>query len=654
MTQNPYLWLIPVLPLAGAAINGIFGRGLPKKAITATALGFCGAVFLLALKIAFGFSASEAPYSFELAPWIRAGSFQADFSFYLDQLSLVMLLVVTGVGFLIHIYSVGYMADDDGYYRFMSYLNLFMFFMLTLVLAKNYLLMFIGWEGVGLASYLLIGFWFTRDSAAAAGKKAFIVNRIGDFGFLIALFLMIQHFGSLDFSRVFAAVQPLQPEIAGTGLLTSIGLLLMVGAAGKSAQIPLYVWLPDAMEGPTPVSALIHAATMVTAGVYMVARSHVIFERAPGALTVVAVIGTLTALFAATIGIAQTDIKKVLAYSTVSQLGYMFMACGVAAFSSGIFHLMTHAFFKGLLFLAAGSVIHGVGGEQDMRKMGGLRTFMPWTFATMGIATLAIAGIPPLAGFWSKDEILGRAYNANPLYWLIGIITAFITSFYMFRLMYMTFGGDYRGAPVGESNGHDDHAHGHGHGWPHESPWVMLGPLVVLAILSVIGGFVGIGSGFEHFLAPVFQTAPGAELAGEPSGEAANKGLEYLLMGVSATVAFAGWFFAYLLYSRRPELPARIATSLGGLYRAVVNKYYVDEFYASLFVKPLVEGSTAILWKGMDQGVIDATVNNAADSARHVSDNVRRMQSGNLRSYAGWVAAGGAVVIAYMVWMGVR
>ncbi len=654
MTPNPYLWLIPVLPLAGAAINGVFGRGLPKKAITAIALGFCGAAFLLALKIALGFSPSEAPYSFELAPWIRAGSFQADFSFYLDQLSLVMLLVVTGVGFLIHIYSVGYMADDDGYYRFMSYLNLFMFFMLTLVLAKNYLLMFIGWEGVGLASYLLIGFWFTKDSAAAAGKKAFIVNRIGDFGFLIALFLIIKHFGSLDFTRVFAAVQPLQPEIAGTGLLTSIGLLLMVGAAGKSAQIPLYVWLPDAMEGPTPVSALIHAATMVTAGVYMVARSHVIFERAPGALTVVAVIGTLTALFAATIGIAQTDIKKVLAYSTVSQLGYMFMACGVAAFSSGIFHLMTHAFFKGLLFLAAGSVIHGVGGEQDMRKMGGLRTFMPWTFATMGIATLAIAGIPPLAGFWSKDEILGRAYNANPLYWLLGIVTAFITSFYMFRLMYMTFGGDYRGAPVGGTHGRDHHGHGHGHGSPHESPWVMLGPLVVLAILSVIGGFVGIGGGFEHFLAPVFQTAPGMELTGEASAEAANKGMEYLLMGVSATVAFAGWFFAYLLYTRRPELPARIASSLGGLYRAVANKYYVDELYASLFVKPLVEGSTAILWKGVDQGVIDATVNNAADEARHVSDNVRHMQSGNLRSYAGWVAAGGAVVIAYMVWMGVR
>ncbi|MFY9559296.1 MAG: NADH-quinone oxidoreductase subunit L, partial [Terriglobales bacterium] len=457
MTPNPYLWLIPVLPLAGAAINGFFGRRSSKKAISAVALVFCGAAFLLALKIAFGFSSAEAPYYFDLAHWIRAGSFQADFSFYLDQLSLVMLLVVTGVGFLIHIYSVGYMWDDDGYYRFMSYLNLFMFFMLTLVLAKNYLLMFIGWEGVGLASYLLIGYWFTKDSAASAGKKAFIVNRIGDFGFLIALFLIIQHFGSLDFTRVFAAAQILPPETTGTGLLTSIGLLLMVGAAGKSAQIPLYVWLPDAMEGPTPVSALIHAATMVTAGVYMVARSHVLFEHAPGALTVVAVIGTLTALFAATIGIAQTDIKKVLAYSTISQLGYMFMACGVAAFSAGIFHLMTHAFFKGLLFLAAGSVIHGVGGEQDMRKMGGLRRYMPWTFVTMTIATLAIAGIPPLAGFFSKDEILWMAYSSphgSWVFWLIGVITAFLTSFYMFRLWFMTFFGDYRGAAADDA--HDD------------------------------------------------------------------------------------------------------------------------------------------------------------------------------------------------------
>ncbi len=477
MTPNPYLWLVPLLPLGGAAINGFFGRRSSKTAISTVALFFSGAAFAMALFLAARFSSASAPYYFDLAHWIRSGTFQVDFSFYLDQLTLVMLLVVTGVGFLIHIYSVGYMWDDDGYYRFMSYLNLFMFFMLTLVLAKNYLVMFIGWEGVGLASYLLIGFWFTKDSAAAAGKKAFIVNRIGDFGFLIALFLMIKHFGTLDFPTLFHAVAPLAKETSGIGLLTAIGLLLMVGAAGKSAQIPLYVWLPDAMEGPTPVSALIHAATMVTAGVYMVARSHVIFEHAPNAMLVVAIIGTLTALFAATIGIAQTDIKKVLAYSTVSQLGYMFMACGVAAFSAGIFHLMTHAFFKGLLFLAAGSVIHGVGGEQDMRKMGGLRVYMPWTFLTMSIATFAIAGFPPLAGFFSKDEILWKAYSSEYgswVFWLIGVTTAFITSFYMFRLWFMTFFGDYRGAPAADPHGHHDHSHGHGE--PHESPWVMLGP----------------------------------------------------------------------------------------------------------------------------------------------------------------------------------
>ncbi len=670
-TLLSFLWLVPVLPLAGAAINGFFGRHSSKKAISAVALGFCGLAFCLALVFAFNFSAASAPYSFKLANWFRSGDFHVDFSFYLDQLSLIMMLVVTGVGFLIHIYSVGYMWDDDGYYRFMAYLNLFMFFMLTLVLAKNYLMMFIGWEGVGLASYLLIGFWFTKDSAASAGKKAFIVNRIGDFGFLIALFLMIEHFGSLDFTKVFeqAATRPI--EVAGVGLLTSIAILLMVGAAGKSAQIPLYVWLPDAMEGPTPVSALIHAATMVTAGVYMVARSHVIFERAPTALTVVAVIGTLTALFAATIGIAQTDIKKVLAYSTVSQLGYMFMACGVGAFSAGIFHLMTHAFFKGLLFLAAGSVIHGIGGEQDMRKMGGLRLYMPWTFTVMGIATLAIAGIPPLAGFWSKDEILAQAFAANPIYWLIGVITAFITSFYMFRLMYMTFGGEYRGGPAvnvkhqladvrakhdkaAQHNvaQHNATQHGHGHGEPHESPWIMLGPLVMLAILSLFGGFVGWGKHFEHFLDPVFDAyLPTVQ---EPVREAGGKAVEYLLMAISVSVAALGWLLAHLLYSSRPELPGRIADRLGGLYNAVVNKYYVDELYALLFVKPVVDGSTTILWHGVDQGVIDAAVNDSADSARHVSDNLRHMQSGNLRSYAGWIAAGGAVVIAYMVWMGVR
>jgi NADH-quinone oxidoreductase subunit L len=647
--------MIPLLPLAGAAINGFFGRKSSKNAISAVALLFCGAAFAMAVVIAANFSSASAPYSYRLAHWLRSGSFSVDFEFYLDQLSLVMLLVVTGVGFLIHVYSVGYMWDDDGYYRFMSYMNLFMFFMLTLVLAKNYLVMFIGWEGVGLASYLLIGYWFTKDSAAAAGKKAFIVNRIGDFGFLIALFLIINHFHSLDFTKVFAQVSARPVETAGAGLLTAIGLLLMVGAAGKSAQIPLYVWLPDAMEGPTPVSALIHAATMVTAGVYMVARSSAIFERAPMAMTVVAIIGTLTALFAATIGIAQTDIKKVLAYSTVSQLGYMFMACGVGAFSAGIFHLMTHAFFKGLLFLAAGSVIHGIGGEQDMRKMGGLRVYMPWTFATMGIATLAIAGIPPFAGFWSKDEILWKAFGASWVYWLLGVITAFITSFYMFRLMYMTFGGEYRGAPAPDTHGHGAHGHGqgHGHGEPHESPWVMLCPLVVLALLSVVGGFLGgYQNRFEHFLAPVFHI--GDVMAPETPPEAADSILEHLLMGVSISVALLGWWLAHLLYSRRPQLPARIAASLGGLYQAVVHKYYIDELYAVLFVKPLVDGSTTILWHGVDQGAIDATVNNSATAARHVSDNVRHMQSGNLRSYAGWVAAGAALVIAYMVWMGVR
>ncbi|MFZ0956636.1 MAG: NADH-quinone oxidoreductase subunit L [Candidatus Sulfotelmatobacter sp.] len=652
MNPTLNLWLIPILPLAGAAINGLFGKKSSRQTVSVIALFFSGAAFAWALWIALRFSSLSLPYQEYLAHWIRfgkigvPGGFAVDFAFYLDQLSLVMLLVVTGVGFLIHIYSIGYMWDDPSYYRFFAYLNLFMFFMLTLVLANNYLLMFIGWEGVGLASYLLIGFWFTKDSAASAGKKAFIVNRIGDFGFLIALFLLIKHFGTLNFSQLFDAVKPLSVESAGVGLLTTIGILLMVGAAGKSAQIPLYVWLPDAMEGPTPVSALIHAATMVTAGVYMVSRSHLIFERAPTALTVVAITGTLTAFFAATIGIAQTDIKKVLAYSTVSQLGYMFMACGVGAFSAGIFHLMTHAFFKGLLFLAAGSVIHSIGGEQDMRKMGGLRVYIPWTFLTMGIATLAISGIPPFAGFWSKDEILWKAYQTSWIYWLIGLVAAFLTSFYMFRLLFMTFFGDYRGVRTApQAHGSDGHA-SDAHGDPHESPMVMLVPLMILAVLSVVGGLVGIGNHFEHFLAPVF----GPGVVTEAAGEAASSYAEYWLMGVSVVVALLGAWLAYVLYLSKPYLPQKIADGLNGFYTAVVHKYYIDEIYAAVFVKPLIEGSTRILWQGVDKGVIDATVNNSADAARQVSDEVRRMQSGNLRSYAGWIAAGSAVVIAYMIW----
>jgi NADH-quinone oxidoreductase subunit L len=669
MTPNLHLWLIPVLPLVGAAINGFFGKRFSRQTVVAVALGFSGAAFAMALWVAT--QASLLPVLENLAPWIRAGDFQVDFAFYLDQLSLVMLLVVTGVGFLIHIYSVGYMWEEAGFYRFFAYLNLFMFFMLTLVLGSNYLVMFIGWEGVGLASYLLIGFWFTKDSAASAGKKAFIVNRIGDFGFLIALFLMIKHFGSLNFVQVFRVVSGLPAEVAGAGLLTSIGLLLMVGAAGKSAQIPLYVWLPDAMEGPTPVSALIHAATMVTAGVYMVARSHAIFDRAPQALMVVAIIGTLTALFAATIGICQTDIKKVLAYSTISQLGYMFMACGVAAYSAGIFHLMTHAFFKGLLFLAAGSVIHAVGGEQDMRRMGGLRHQIPWTFWTMTAGTFAIAGFPPFAGFFSKDAILWRAFSSpygSSVYWAIGVFTAFLTSFYMFRLWFLTFFGEYRGEAAA-SHG-DDHSHAatdsrtrmsapHGHGGIHESPKIMLVPLVILAVLSVCGGWVGMER-FDKFLSPTFHagaTAYSTEnvAPATPTSEPKEHGgSEALFTGISVFSAALGLFLAWLLYYRRPQLPQEIATALGGFYEAVVHKYYVDEIYAAVFVKPLIDGSTRVLWQGIDRDVIDATLDNSAEGAREVSDVVRHMQSGNLRSYAGWIAAGAAVLIAYMVWMGTR
>jgi len=665
MTPNLHLWLIPLVPLVGAAINGLVGKRFSRQTVAALALAFCGAAFAMALGVAVQFASLTTPYLEVLAPWIRAGGFRADFAFYLDPLSLVMLLVVTGVGFLIHIYAVGYMWEEGGFYRFFSYLNLFMFFMLTLVLASNYLLMFIGWEGVGLASYLLIGFWFTKDSAAAAGKKAFIVNRVGDFGFLIALFLLIQHFGSLNFTQVFERIAPLGAETAGAGLLTAIALLLLVGACGKSAQIPLYVWLPDAMEGPTPVSALIHAATMVTAGVYMIARSHVIFDHAPEALTVVAMIGSLTALLAATIGVVQTDIKKVLAYSTISQLGYMFVACGVAAYSAGIFHLMTHAFFKGLLFLAAGSVIHAVGGEQDMRRMGGLRERIPWTFWTMTAATFAIAGFPPFAGFFSKDAILFAASKVNLAYWGIGVFTAFLTSFYMFRLWFLTFFGEYRG----QVEAHDDPPRqagapalgGHdGHGGIHESPRVMLVPLVVLAVLSVTGGWVG-STRFDKFLSPVFRSHGVAYGASDLSAatlaaqeRAAEGRSELLFTSVSVGAAILGLYLAWLLYLRRPQLPQQIAKGLGGFYETVVHKYYVDELYAILFVKPLVDGSTRILWHGMDQSVIDAALDNSADGAREVSDSLRHMQSGNLRSYAGWIAAGAAVIIAYMVWMGTR
>jgi NADH-quinone oxidoreductase subunit L len=681
MTPNLHLWAIPVLPLIGAAINGLFGRRFKNGLVSFVALFFTALSFGLAawaVWTAWPGGPVTLPHVETVGTWIWAGNFSAPFGFYLDQLSMVMVLVVTGVGFLIHVYSVGYMGHEGGYYRFFSYLNLFMFFMLVLVLANNYLLMFVGWEGVGLASYLLIGFFFLKDSAADAGKKAFIVNRIGDFAFLIGMFLLIQHFGTLNYDVVFDKVGHLSPD-TGWGFLTITALCLMFGATGKSAQVPLYVWLPDAMEGPTPVSALIHAATMVTAGIYMIARSHAIFNLAPHALEIVAIIGCLTAIFAATMGMAQTDIKRVLAYSTVSQLGYMFLACGAAAYTAGIFHLMTHAFFKALLFLGAGSVIHALNGEQDMRRMGGLRKLIPWTFWVMAIATIAIAGFFPLAGFFSKDQILGEVYaskTAGPIMWAVGVVTAGITSFYMFRLLFMTFFGERRAdADLGDhhavpaqaaAHGHDDD-HGHD-GGVHESPWVMLAPLVVLAIGSIAAGWVGIpafmhgDNKFEHFLAPVMTT--GATVAGEgaaaehlAAGTAAEpkEGAtpEGLLAMTSIGAAFAGLFFAWLLYLKSPGLPDRITAKIHGVYLTVLHKYYVDEAYGAIFVKPLLALSTVVFWRGVDQNIIDGLVNGAGETSKGIGNELRRMQSGNIRSYAAWVAVGGAAVLAYMVWLAV-
>jgi NADH-quinone oxidoreductase subunit L len=672
-----HLYIIPLLPLAGAAINGLLGKRFPKSLVNTIALGSTAAAFAYALWVAAQFlslPAGQVPYVETYGTWMAAGDFSVHWGFWLDQLSFIMLLVVTGVGFVIHIFSVGYMEHEGGYYRYFAYLNLFMFFMLMLILADNYLQMFVGWEGVGLASYLLIGFWFKKQSAANAGKKAFITNRVGDFGFLIALFLLIKHFNTLQYGEVFKAVSAFPIE-ASAGLLTAIGLLMLFGATGKSAQIPLYVWLPDAMEGPTPVSALIHAATMVTAGVYMVARSNAIFSRAPIAALAVAVIGTLTAIFAASIGLVQTDIKKVLAYSTVSQLGYMFMGCGLLAYGAGIFHLMTHAFFKGCLFLCSGSIIHGLGGEQDMRYMGGLRKYMPWTFWCMTSATIAIAGLPPFAAFFSKDAILWSAWSSGQhVLWLLGIIAAGMTSFYMFRLWFLTFTGEYRGPKAADDShghGHDAHAAGgsHGHGTPHESSWVMVLPLVILAVLSFVGGWVGVptalwgGDNFNKFLAPVFSTyAPaGSALALEgaatPEGgpaEHEEHATERIFTGISVGVAALGLLLAWYLYYKRPELPERMAKAAGGLYRLVLDKYRIDELYGAVIIQPLIALSTTVFWKGIDRGLIDGAVDGGAAGAQETSDALRRMQSGNIRSYAGWVAVGATVVIVFMVWRGLR
>jgi NADH-quinone oxidoreductase subunit L len=660
--ESPHTWLIPLLPLIGFAINGLFGRRFSRKAVAAVGLFFCGASALWGWRVAAAFFQAPGVYEGNYGIWFSAGSFSVAYGIYLDQLSVLMMLIVTNVGFLIHVYSVGYMWEEGGFYRYFSYLNLFMFFMLTLVLANNYLLMFVGWEGVGLASYLLIGFFFLRDSAAAAGKKAFIVNRIGDFGFLIGLFLLIQHFGVVDYSTLFPMLSGIAPETAGAGVMTAIGLCMLVGACGKSAQLPLYVWLPDAMEGPTPVSALIHAATMVTAGVYMICRSYAIFDRAPQALFVVALIGCATGLFAATIGLVQHDIKRVLAYSTVSQLGYMVMACGVAAYSAGMFHLMTHAFFKALLFLAAGSVIHGLGGEQDMRKMGGLRKDMPWTFWTMTMCTLAIAGAPFFSGFFSKDEILFRAFTSEHGgwgFWAVGIFTAFLTSFYMFRLWFQIFFGEFRGAAA--KGHHDDHAEHEHHGNAHESGRLMLAPLVLLAALSIVGGWIGVpqvlgGSNhFEHFLAPVFESYSPTVHEVAASNPAEPTGPSEITLTLTATGAgVLGFLLAWFLYYQRRALVPKLRERFHAVYTVLENKYYVDELYAAVIVRPVIDFSRAVLWRFVDAGLIDGTIQSSAHAVRDVGGGVRRMQSGNIRSYAGWVALGAACVVAYMVWLGVR
>ena len=637
-----YLWIIPLLPLLGSAINGLLGAKWAKQYVNVVALGSTGLSFLVALEAVREFlDSGRGLFRKEFFTWIAAGNFRAGFDLQMDQLTVVMVLVVTGVGWLIHIYSTGYMAHEGGYYRFFSYLNLFMFFMLVLVLAANYVLLFVGWEGVGLSSYLLIGFNFLKKSASDAGKKAFIVNRIGDFGFMLGMFLLFRTFKTLDFQAIFTAQKllswPTEPwGVFGT--LTIASLLLFMGATGKSAQLPLYVWLPDAMEGPTPVSALIHAATMVTAGVYVVARSHVLFQHSETALVVVAIVGCATAFFAATIGLVQTDIKRVLAYSTVSQLGYMFLACGVGAFTAGIFHLMTHAFFKALLFLAAGSVIHAMGGEQDMRNMGGLSSKIRWTCLTMWTATLAIAGIPPLAGFFSKDQILFGAYQISggkPLYG-IALLTALLTSFYMFRLIFLTFHGKPR---YDERKVH-----------VHESPWSMLGPLVVLAILSFIGGWFALPTVFQgpdyfaNFLAPVF----GARESGEAGSELAAHQLELILAGVAVIAALLGLTVAYWLCLKQRKKAEDLANSLRPAYNTLLHKYYVDELYDFLVVRPLLWFSTNVLWKAADVAAIDGTVNGIAHGATAIGDGVRHSQSGNTRSYAVWVVVGAIIVLAVL------
>ncbi len=637
-------WLIPLIPGASALLLILFGMKLSRRWVAWQAASAVFLSFLLSTA-AFVHLIRLPPcapgLTMTLLTWISSGSFASPIAFAFDHLTAVMALVVTGVGLLIHVYSTAYMAEDRSFSRYFAHLNLFTFFMLILIMASGLVLMFVGWEGVGLCSYLLIGFWFEKQSASDAGKKAFIVNRIGDFGFLLGIFIIFWQVGSLDFKAVFAAAST--AFVAGGSLITAACLLLFLGATGKSAQIPLYVWLPDAMEGPTPVSALIHAATMVTAGVYMIVRSNVLYTMAPTALSVVAVTGATTALFAATIGLAQNDIKRVLAYSTVSQLGYMFLACGVAAYSAGIFHLMTHAFFKALLFLGSGSVIHAMSGEQDMRKMGGLKKHLRITYATFVIATLAIAGIPGLSGFFSKDEILWQAFSSghgSAILWVMGVVTAALTAFYMFRVVYLTFHGSER-MDV-ETKRHI-----------HESPRSMTVPLMVLAGLSIVGGYIGMPelfgarNYFAEWLAPVIGGVHEDIVINVPASGGGDSGMEMTLMFITVILAVLAILMARHFYLKKPEAAASLSGKFGGIQKVLLNKYYVDEVYGVLIVRPLV-GISTFLWKIIDVIVIDGSLNGGAWLYARTSDLLRYGQSGRVRSYATIFVAGVVILLGYL------
>lgn len=616
------VWLIPLLPLIGFLINGLFRKQLSKSLTGIIGSGVILGSFVISLLIFLQVKAGHTAVV-DLFDFISVGKLSIPFSFQVDQLSSLFLLIITGVGFLIHVYSAAYMHEEEGQHfaRYFAYLNLFVFSMLLLVLGSNLVIMFIGWEGVGLCSYLLIGYWFKNTDYTNAAKKAFVMNRIGDLGFLLAIFWIINQFGTVTYGDLFKQVADKASTLEGGVAITGITLLLFVGATGKSAQIPLYTWLPDAMAGPTPVSALIHAATMVTAGIYMIARSNIMYTLAPTTQTVVAIVGLTTAVFAATIAIKQNDIKKVLAYSTVSQLGYMFLGLGVGAYTGAVFHVMTHAFFKALLFLGAGSVIHAMHHEQDIRRMGGLKKYLPVTHITFLLGCIAIAGIPPFSGFFSKDEILAAAYAKNPIFWYIGVATAAMTAFYMFRLYATTFLGQFRGA---------EQLHGH---HPHESPADMTIPLIVLAILSVAGGWIGIpevlmpnAHALEHFLDPIF--AKSTEYV-QQHGHAPHldHSTEYVLMGASVGLAVIAIFYAIARYSKRPELGEPT-----GFGKVLANKWYVDELYNFIIVRPLQ-------WLGkflngfVERDVLDWTVNGIGRLVGYSSRQVRLLQSGQVGSY---------------------